>query len=122
MTNAPAHAEAPGCSLAPELSRRARVGAAASCRIVELDGVRLALDDEGTGDLVVCLHALGHGAGDFAGFRSRHRDRFRVLAIDWPGHGRSADDRLPPSSARYGDLLARLLDVQSPEPVILLGN
>jgi 4,5:9,10-diseco-3-hydroxy-5,9,17-trioxoandrosta-1(10),2-diene-4-oate hydrolase len=102
--------------------RRASVGASASCRIVEVDGVRLAVDDDGAGDAVVCLHAIAHGAGDFAGFRARHRDRFRVLAVDWPGHGRSADDRVPPSSARYGELLARLLDAASLERVILLGN
>ncbi len=110
------------CAPALEPPPRARVGAGAAARIVEVDGVRLAVDDDGTGDAIVCLHAVAHGAGDFAAFRARQRDRFRVLAVDWPGHGRSGDDRLPPSSARYGDLLGMLLDALSLDRVILLGN
>ena len=111
-----------GRPLAAGPPRRAHVGAGASCRHVEVDGIRLGVDDDGAGDALVCLHAIAHGAGDFAGFRARHRDRFRVLAVDWPGQGRSADDRVPPSSARYADLLAMLLDALSLERVILLGN
>jgi 4,5:9,10-diseco-3-hydroxy-5,9,17-trioxoandrosta-1(10),2-diene-4-oate hydrolase len=101
---------------------RAAVGAGTACRTLEVDGVRLALDDEGDGEPVVCLHAIAHGARDYAGFRARHRDRFRVLAVDWPGHGRSEDDRVAPSSARYGELLARLLDAAALDRVILIGN
>jgi pimeloyl-ACP methyl ester carboxylesterase len=101
--------------------RRAAVGAAPG-RTVEVDGVRLAYDDEGRGETIVCTHAVGHGAGDFAGFRARHRDRFRVVALDWPGHGRSAGDRVPTGSARYGELLARALDALGIERTILLGN
>jgi 4,5:9,10-diseco-3-hydroxy-5,9,17-trioxoandrosta-1(10),2-diene-4-oate hydrolase len=101
---------------------RAAVGASAACRVVEIDGVRLAYDDEGAGEAVVCLHAIGHGAGDFAAFRSRHRDRHRVIALDWPGQGRSGDDHVAPSSTRYADLLAGFLDALRLERVILLGN
>jgi 4,5:9,10-diseco-3-hydroxy-5,9,17-trioxoandrosta-1(10),2-diene-4-oate hydrolase len=120
--DARAQVRAPERPLAAAPPARAAVGASAACRTLDVDGVRLALDDDGAGDPVLCLHAVAHGAADFAGFRARHRDRFRVLALDWPGHGRSGDDRVAPSSARYGDLLARLLDAASLERVILVGN
>jgi 4,5:9,10-diseco-3-hydroxy-5,9,17-trioxoandrosta-1(10),2-diene-4-oate hydrolase len=87
-----------------------------------VDGLRLAYDDEGAGDAIVCLHAIGHGAGDFAGFLARHRGRFRVIALDWPGQGRSEADRVPPSSARYAALLGAFLDSIGLERAILLGN
>lgn len=103
-------------------SVRAAVGAAAGCRFVRVDGVQLAYDDEGRGPVVVCAHAVGHGAGDFAGFRARHADRFRIIALDWPGHGRSDADRVPPSSLRYGALLDGVLEALALERVILLGN
>jgi pimeloyl-ACP methyl ester carboxylesterase len=106
----------------PVSAARSVVGAGAAHRSIVVDGVRLAYDDEGSGEAVVCLHALAHGASDFAGFRARHRDRLRVLALDWPGQGRSADDRQPPSSARYADLLAGVLDGLRLERVVLLGN
>jgi len=102
-------------------ARRA-VGASAAHRSIVVDGVRLAYDDEGRGEVVVCLHALAHGAGDFAAFRARHRDRLRVVALDWPGQGRSADDHHAPSSARYGELLAGALDGLRIERAVLLGN
>jgi 4,5:9,10-diseco-3-hydroxy-5,9,17-trioxoandrosta-1(10),2-diene-4-oate hydrolase len=89
---------------------------------VVVDGLRFTYDDEGSGDVVVCLHALAHGAGDFAGFRARHSDRLRIIALDWPGQGGSAADRLPPSSARYAELLAALLDALQIECAVLLGN
>jgi 4,5:9,10-diseco-3-hydroxy-5,9,17-trioxoandrosta-1(10),2-diene-4-oate hydrolase len=101
---------------------RALAGARAGCSTVEVDGVRLAYDDEGRGPTIVCLHAVGHGAGDFAGFGARHRNRFRVLALDWPGQGRSDPDRVPPSSKRYGELLGGFLDALGLDGVILLGN
>jgi 4,5:9,10-diseco-3-hydroxy-5,9,17-trioxoandrosta-1(10),2-diene-4-oate hydrolase len=116
------HVRAPGGPVAAVSQARAAIGASAACRTIEVAGVRLAVDDDGAGEPVVCLHAIAHGAGDYAGFRARHRDRFRVLAVDWPGHGRSGDDRIAPSSARYGDLLARLLDVAALDRVILIGN
>lgn len=98
------------------------VGAESRERLVAADGVQLAYDDEGAGETIVCLHAVGHGAGDFAGFRARQRDHFRVIAIDWPDHGRSDGDRVPPSSLRYGDLLVKALDALGLERVVLLGN
>lgn len=106
----------------PISAARAAVGASAAHRAIGVDGVRLAYDDDGSGPVVVCLHALAHGAGDFAAFRARHRDRLRVVALDWPGQGRSADDRQPPSSARYADLLAAVLDGLRLDRVVLLGN
>lgn len=101
---------------------RAAVGAGPGARAVVVDGVRLTYDDEGSGDVVVCLHALAHGAGDFAAFRSRFRDRLRIIALDWPGQGGSAADRMPPSSARYADLLTGVLDALHIERALLLGN
>ncbi|MBX3024922.1 alpha/beta hydrolase [bacterium] len=84
--------------------------------------MRLAYDDEGRGPVVVCLHAVGHGAGDFAGFRARHRDRFRVIALDWPGQGRSDADRVAPSGQRYAAMLEAALDALALDRVVLLGN
>ncbi len=105
--------------LAPSI--RAAVGAS-SDRSITVDGVRLAYDDEGRGETIMCLHAVGHGAGDFAGFRDRHRDRYRVIALDWPDHGRSGADHVAPSSARYGELLGAALDGLGVDRAILLGN
>jgi len=101
--------------------RRHAVGASAA-RFVTVDGVRLAYDDVGSGPAVVCLHAIGHGAGDFARLAARLRDRHRVLALDWPGQGCSDPDPEPPSSRRYAELLAGFLAAVDAGPVVIVGN
>jgi len=102
--------------------RRRAVGASEPCHDVVVDGVRLAYDDEGEGPPLVCLHAIGHGASDFAGLRRRLAGRHRVIALDWPGHGSSDDDRVPASAGRYTVLLAGVLDALGIERAIILGN
>ena len=103
-------------------SQRVHAGAPASCRQVVVDGVRLAVDDAGDGPAIVCLHAIGHGAADFARLRRRLAPRWRVLAPDWPGQGRSAADREPPRAARYAALLDGLLDACGVGRAVILGN
>ncbi len=108
------------------LTQRSALGAQAPWRETVVDGVRLAYDDEGTGPVLVCLHAIAHGAGDFAGLRERLRerlrDRWRVLALDWPGQGNSGEDTVPASAARYAAVLAGFLDAVGIEQAVLLGN
>jgi pimeloyl-ACP methyl ester carboxylesterase len=91
-------------------------------RTVTVDGARLVLDDDGAGPPIVCLHAIAHDAGDFAGVRARFADRHRVLAIDWPGHGRSPRDVVPTSAARYAVLLAGALDALGVDDAVVVGN
>ena len=104
-------------------TRRAAVGATHPWRDVTVDGVRLAADDAGVGtSALVCLHAIGHGAGDFAALRRAFAPARRVVALDWPGQGNSADDSRPPSAARYAALLAGVLDALGIERAVLVGN
>lgn len=103
-------------------TRRAAVGASAAGRRLVVDGVALAFDDEGAGPPVVCLHAIGHGARDFARLRERLRGRHRVVALDWPGQGGSAADSHPAGGARYADLLEGFLTAARVERPVLVGN
>src|SRR5262249_59947803 len=103
-------------------NKRSAVGATAPWHDIIIDGVRLAYNDEGAGSPIVCLHAIGHGAGDFAALRAHLRGRHRVIALDWPGQGNSGDDRVPASASRYAELLNGVLDALVVEPVVLIGN
>jgi pimeloyl-ACP methyl ester carboxylesterase len=114
-------AAARGAHAVPPL-RRHVVGTSAARRFVTVDGVRLAYDDVGSGPAVVCLHAIGHGASDFARLAERLRAGHRVIALDWPGQGWSDPDREPPSSRRYATLLEGVLAALDPGPVVLVGN
>ena len=50
------------------------------------------------------------------------RPRWRVIAPDWPGQGRSAPDREPPRAARYAALLEGLLDACGIARAVIVGN
>ncbi len=101
---------------------RTALGAGAGAKSVTLDGVRLAYRDEGAGPPVLCLHSIAHGSRDFEGLCERLRDRYRVLALDWPGHGASGDDFAPASAGRYAELLAGFVETLALPPLVLLGN
>jgi len=108
-------------SASPNRARSA-LGAKSPWKELVVEGVRLAYDDEGRGDPLVCLHAVAHGAGDFENLRTRMRGTQRVIALDWPGHGNSSDDSEPPTAGRYAALLARFLDALGVERAVLMGN
>jgi 4,5:9,10-diseco-3-hydroxy-5,9,17-trioxoandrosta-1(10),2-diene-4-oate hydrolase len=103
-------------------SLRSAIGSSPAARRITVDGIGLAVDDQGHGPAIVCLHAIGHGAGDFAALAARLAPRWRVIAPDWPGQGRSDPDRVPPGAARYADLLGGLLDACAVDRAVLLGN
>jgi 4,5:9,10-diseco-3-hydroxy-5,9,17-trioxoandrosta-1(10),2-diene-4-oate hydrolase len=87
-------------------------------------GVELHLHDSdasGGKPVLVCLHAIGHGGGDFAAL-SAALPEWRVIAVDWPGHGRLGNDPEPASAIRYAQLLAGLMDKLRLERVVVLGN
>src|SRR4029453_9323815 len=89
--DARAHVRAAGGPVAAVPRARAALGASAAGPPIEVGGIPPGVRSEGARDRVVCLPAVPPGPGDYAGFRARQRARFRVLAVDWPGHGRSGD-------------------------------
>jgi 4,5:9,10-diseco-3-hydroxy-5,9,17-trioxoandrosta-1(10),2-diene-4-oate hydrolase len=109
----------------PDPPRRLALAVAEPRTLVEVDGVSLAIHDsdpQGEKPAIVCLHAIGHGGSDFAGFESAFASRYRVITVDWPGHGASGADTQPASTARYGALLEGLIDRLHLDHLILLGN
>lgn len=72
--------------------------------------------------VLVCLHAIGHGGGDFARVEEAQSPRFRVISVDWPGQGYSGDDTIAASAIRYAELLEALLDRLGVRRAVLLGN
>ena len=102
--------------------KRQAAGVPVGSPMIEVDGVALAVAREGRGPPVLCLSAIAHAAGDFAPLAERLRDRFEVIRIDWPGHGRSGEDHRPLSPARYAEMVAGLMAKLGLERPILIGN
>jgi pimeloyl-ACP methyl ester carboxylesterase len=103
------------------MSYRADVGVPAGSDEIVVDAVRLAIAREGSGPPVLCLHAIGHGGRDYETFASLMRHRYEVIRLDWPGQGRSGQDREPVTPARYAALLRGVVDALQLEPPIIIG-
>lgn len=94
-------------------------------RVVVVDGVSLALHDsapDSNKPLLLCLHAIGHGGGDFAAVIAAFSNDFRVITLDWPGQGASGDDVQSASAVRYTTLLEGVVQQLGVTKLVLLGN
>jgi 4,5:9,10-diseco-3-hydroxy-5,9,17-trioxoandrosta-1(10),2-diene-4-oate hydrolase len=102
---------------------RSAVGAHQPRRVALLEGVSIAYTDSGgEGPILVCLHAIGHGARDFEDLARRLSPQYRVIALDFPGQGNSGADREPASATRYAKLLSEFIDQLGLKSVVLVGN
>ena len=100
---------------------RAAAGVPGGAPRIVVDGVALAVSRKGNGPPLVCLHATGHGGGDFGALEAEVSGRFEVIRVDWPGQGRSGEDRKPASAERYAQLLEGVLAELGVRNPIVLG-
>jgi pimeloyl-ACP methyl ester carboxylesterase len=106
-----------------EPSFRSAVGAQKPRLSTAVDGVTLDYTDSGgPGEVIVCLHAIGHGARDFEDLTRRMALDYRVIALDFPGQGNSSDDSQTASGTRYAHLLEGFMDNLKVHEAVLLGN
>ncbi len=109
----------------PQPPRRLALAVSEPRRVVEVDGVTLAVHDSAPGSalpVLLCLHAIGHGGGDFAAVEAALKDSYRVISVDWPSHGASGVDPAPASALRYATLLEGVVRALELKQVVLLGN
>jgi pimeloyl-ACP methyl ester carboxylesterase len=94
-------------------------------KFIDVDGVRLHYLERGSGRPLVLVHGVGSMIDDFvlAGLVARAAERYRVIAIDRPGYGRSTRPRdrrwTPAAQAALLQRALRRLNVYSP---VLFGH
>lgn len=77
--------------------------------------------DSAMGETIVMLPAGAHQHGDFDELRALLSQRFRTIAIDWPGHGGSPADG-GYSAMRFADIAEEVVAQMAPQGAIVLGN
>jgi pimeloyl-ACP methyl ester carboxylesterase len=101
---------------------RSAIGAQQPSRVV-LDGISISYSDSGgSGPVVLCLHAIGHGARDFEVLSRRLGPQYRVIALDFPNQGNSGADSQPASATRYTEILTQFIEHLHLPSVVLLDN
>ena len=84
---------------------------------------RIAYDEQGSGDeTLVLLPSGAHDRHDFDELRALLPERWRTIAIDWPGHGESPAGNGPGSAMRLADVAEHVVERLAPEGAIVLGN
>lgn len=78
-------------------------------KMIELDGMRVRVQQKGSGADVLILHGWGGRIESFAPVIDNLAQGYRVTALDFPGHGESDPPPTPWSVTEYADLTLRLL-------------
>lgn len=89
--------------------------------VLDVNGTRVHVSSWGTGPVVLCLHGLGGGAHFFETTGVALADRYRTVALDFPGSGHSP---VSPSIGfdGFGELVAALVARESLTPLALVGH
>jgi pimeloyl-ACP methyl ester carboxylesterase len=90
--------------------------------MVETRVGKVAYSDVGEGPTVVLLHATLHDRHDFDPIVERLQRDYRVIALDWPGHGESPAPSRPPAAALFADVLADVVAALDLPPAAFVGN
>lgn len=67
----------------------ARSSAAVAGHYVQVDGLNIYYEEAGDGPVVLCLHAASQDSLMYRHVLAHLSDRYRVIAVDAPGHGKS---------------------------------
>ncbi len=120
-----------GCAVIPTAERfgtpphRLALAVPEPRQLLSVNGLQVAVHDTDPSALkpaIVCLHAIAHGGSDFAAVVQFFSPRYRLVLVDWPGHGASSPDTLPASAERYEAVLSAVMEQLALHQVVLLGN
>jgi pimeloyl-ACP methyl ester carboxylesterase len=91
-------------------------------KFIEIDNLKIAYKDEGSGQVVLCLHALGHSSKDFLSLYRLSRNNVRIVSIDFPGHGISDNPNQTISSTYFTKITDEFIKKLDLKNLIIIGN
>lgn len=90
--------------------------------IIKINDYDINYIDEGKGDAVLLLHGWGANYKSFTPLISLLKDKYRVLALDYPGFGESGELSESFSIDDYADIVCSFLIELGIDKVILVGH
>ena len=88
---------------------------------VHVNGVRLNIEEAGSGQPLVMLHGLASNVASLRNDLQAFSDRYRTIAIDCRGHGASDKPKGPYTTALFADDLADVMDHLGWEKAVVAG-
>ena len=84
--------------------------------------VELHYREQGSGETLILLHGNGEDGSYFEHQMSAFAPRFRVIALDTRGHGKSPRGKAPFTIRQFADDLLEFMDERGIERAHLLGD
>jgi pimeloyl-ACP methyl ester carboxylesterase len=91
-------------------------------KTILIDGSAIAYKDCGSGIVILCLHAVGHSSSDFQSLFDSLSGNYRVIAIDFPGHGRSDSPTAPVSASYFAMVVDSFIQQLNLHSLVIVGN
>ena len=88
---------------------------------MNIQGLAIAYEELGYGKSIVFVH----GACENSLFWNHQKilsDRFRILALDLPGHGKSEKLHCPVTVKKYSDIVAEFIAKTCPDKAVIVGH
>ena len=97
-------------------------GVEMTTREIVVDGIRLHVTEAGEGPVLVLLHGLSGTHQNWELTIPAFADRWRVVALDLPGHGRSAKPDAPYTIDFYAGVVRSLGRALGIDEAVVIGN
>lgn len=89
---------------------------------VNIDGLNINYKVSGSGDYVFLLHGWGSNLELFSGLTAAIEEKYTVVALDFPGFGKSDEPKEPWNVSDYVDFTIKFIRTFGCERAILLGH
>jgi pimeloyl-ACP methyl ester carboxylesterase len=93
-----------------------------SAREIVVDGIRIHVEEAGRGPTLFLVHGLGASSAVWRHTIAAFSDRWRVIAPDLPGHGRSGKPDAPYTIDFYAGFLRSLGHTLGVDEAVVIGN
>jgi pimeloyl-ACP methyl ester carboxylesterase len=91
-------------------------------KTIEVDNITIAYKDEGNGKVILCLHAIGHSSKDFLLLYNLPLEKYRIISVDFPAHGKSGMQTQTITAAYFAKIILAFIDALNLKNLILIGN
>lgn len=89
---------------------------------ITINSISLEYTDTGSGDAVVMLHGWGASKELYQNVINTVAEKYRVIALDFPGFGKSAEPPAAWDISQFADLCAEFISALGLDRIILLGH
>ena len=90
--------------------------------IKTVNGLKINYEEKGEGDLIVLLHGWGSNITLFANMIELLSKKYKVVAMDMPGFGKSEEPKEPWDVSAYVQFVIDFLKEYDAKEVMLLGH